>query len=310
MTVDPGADAFEPLRVLRHNESASHPLASSFKLFVLLEVMRQLDAGSLDWNERIEIPQSSYSLDGGRVPKRMKVAQLVKRMITRSHNTSTDVLFKLVGLGVPSQRLTELGLHKVRIVLPTREFWLGLSGLLPGNFPADDLPNAAAAFAALPRSEQVEVAEELRQGGARFSRQEIERAVDVFYDFANYDQPASFAILDDIDNVASPLELVTFLHHLFFDNGLSDRWDTQLRKTLARGDNAVDRAAINVPLAYWGGKGGSDMGMGSAVGYGETARGRHVLYAITGSHMRRENADWRTIERLLGWAFETLDAES
>ncbi len=231
-------------------------------------------------------------------------------MITRSHNTSTDVLFKRVGLEAPSQSLAEVGLHQVRVVLPTREFWLSLSGFLPGVFPTADLPGAAAAFAALPRSEQVEIAERLRQDGARFTPREIERGSDDFYDFANYDQATSFAILDDIDNVSSPPELVAFLHHLFFDNGLSDRWNTQLRKTLTHGDNGVDRKAITVPLAYWGGKGGSDMGMGSVVGYGETARGRHVLYAITGSHMRRENADWRIIERLLGWAFETLDAES
>ena len=307
-TVDPGADAFEPLNVLRHNESAAYPLASSFKLFVLLEVVRQLDAGLMDWDEHIEIPSSNYSLDGGQLPKRMKVAQLVERMIVRSHNTSTDVLFKRIGLGAPSQRLTELGLHGVRVVLPTREFWLGLSGLVPDIFPADGLPSAAADFAALPRTEQVEVAERLRREGARFTPRQIEQASDDFYAFASYDQPTSFAILDDIDNVASPAELVAFLHHLFFANGLSQRWNDQLRQTLARGDNAVDRAAITVPLAYWGGKGGSDMGMGSVVGYGETARGRHVLYAITGSHMRRENADWRIIEQLLGWAFNTLDA--
>lgn len=307
-TIDPDADAFEPLSALRHNESASHPLASSFKLFVLLEVMRQLDAGLMDWDERIEIPSSSYSLDGGRLPKRMKVSQLVERMIVRSHNTSTDVLFKRIGLGAPSQRLTELGLHGVRVVLPTREFWLSLSGLVPDIFPANGLPSGAADFAALPRTGQVEVAERLRQEGARFTPRQIEQSVDDFYAFANYDRPTSFAILDDIDNVASPGELMAFLHHLFFANGLSQRWNEQLRQTLARGDAAVDRAAITVPLVYWGGKGGSDMGMGSVVGYGETARGRHVLYAITGSHMRRENADWRIIEQLLGWAFNTLDA--
>lgn len=308
VTVDPDADTFEPLSVLRYNESARHPLASSFKLFVLLEVMHQLDAGLLGWDEHIEIPSSSYSLDGGRVPRRMKVSELVERMIVRSHNTSTDVLFKRVGLAAASQRLAELGLHGVRIVLPTREFWLGLSGLLPGIFPANGLPGAASAFAALPRSQQVEVAERIRQEGARFSARQIEQAVDEFYGFANYDQPASFAVLDDIDNVASPPELVAFVHHLYFANRLSQRWDAQMRQTLTRGDNAVDRDAIAVPLAYWGGKGGSDMGMGSVVGYAETARGRHVLYAITGSHMLRENADWRIIERLLGWAFTTLDA--
>ena len=61
-----------------------------------------------------------------------------------------------------------------------------------------------------------------------------------------------------------------------------------------------------MPLSYWGGKGGSDLGMGSMVGYGITKSGHHIIYAILGAHMTREQADWRILEDLLTWVFDTL----
>jgi len=40
--------------------------------------------------------------------------------------------------------LSNMGLSDVRIVLPTRESWLALSGLVPNVFPYDELPNSAS----------------------------------------------------------------------------------------------------------------------------------------------------------------------
>lgn len=304
--VDPEADGYRELDVRRYGEDRAFPLASTFKLFVLLEVMQAIDRGDLGWSQRLPIAPDARSLDGGRPPAQMPVRRLARRMIRDSHNTSTDVLYKAVGLERPSARLGTVGLPDIRVTLPTREFWVALGGLAPAVFPYEDLLAAASDYAAADRAEQLRRIEAVVGAGRGLTVDRIDRATEDFYDFGRWSREEAFAILDDLDNAARPDDLVRFVHHLFLDNGLTASSDARMRRLLAKGDRAVDRRAIRVPLSYWGGKGGSDLGMGSMAGYGVTRSGRHVLYAALGAHMRQENADWRILEELLGWAFDEL----
>ncbi len=305
--IDPGASSFTVLASDEHNPDLSFPLASSFKPVVLYEVLSDIDAGTLEWRTRIDIPSSDYSLDDDRVPKRATIRRLLKKMIRVSHNTSTDVLFKQVGVDAPEATLAAWSLSGMRIVMPTREFWLALSGLVPALFPENDLPAAAAAFAASTRAAQSAVVEQVRAAGSGFDTNTIDGALADFYGFQNYNQSTTFDILDDVDNIATPREMAQFYWRLFFDNGFTEKTDKRLRSLMRRGDSAIDRRAISVPLRYWGGKGGSDLGMGSVAGYGETRNGNHIIYAILGSHMVNENADLNIIDDLITWVFDTFD---
>lgn len=307
VTISPAATEFLPISEVSSNPDQSFPLASSFKPFVLHAALRDVDAGTLGWRDRINIQVSDRSLDYGGYGRRSPVKKLAIKMIKRSHNTSTDVLFKTVGIGAPTAILNSWGLNGMRIVTPTREFWLQLSGLVPSEFDANDLVNDAAAFASDTRAGQIATVEAVRSLGAGFSVDQIDRATNPFYDFNLYNQATTFDILDDIDNVATPRQMVEAYWRMFLQNGLSAESDENFRKLMKKGDGRIDRRQINVPLRYWGGKGGSDLGMGSVAGYGETRKGNHVIYAIFGSRMTNEDADWTIIESLITWVFDTLD---
>jgi beta-lactamase class A len=307
VTISPTASEFLPISEVSSNPDQSFPLASSFKPLVLHAALRDVDAGVLGWRDRINIQASDHSLDYGGYGKRSPVKKLANKMIKRSHNTSTDVLFKTVGIGAPTAILDSWGLTNARVVTPTREFWLGLSGLVPSQFDSTDLANDAAAFAADTRAGQIATVEAVRSLGSGFSVDQIDRATNPFYNFNLYNQATTFDILDDIDNVATPREMVEAYWNMFFLNGLSAESDENFRKLMKKGDGRVDRRQINVPLRYWGGKGGSDLGMGSVAGYGETRNGKHIIYAIFGSRMTDEDGDWDIIETNIGWVFDTLD---
>jgi len=296
--IDPGAATLTVLASDEYQPDMAFPLASSFKPAVLYELLRDIDEGALGWRTRINIPAADQSLDD-KIPKRASIRKLAKKMIKKSHNSSTDVLFKQVGLGAPTQTLLGWGLPGLRIVMPTREFWLTLSGLVPASFPTNDLPAAAAAFASASRADQIATVEAVRTAGAGFDVDTLDAAVDDFYNFQDYSRPASFDILDDVDNIATPREMVELYWQLFFENQLSAAQDKQLRKIMKRGDRAIDRRQIDVKLRYWGGKGGSDLGMLSVAGYGETRKGNHILYAILASHSTNENADFDRLDRLI-----------
>jgi len=157
------------------------------------------------------------------------------------------------------------------------------------------------------RQEQIAAAGSVREQGKSFSVDSIEQALDDFYSLRTYNQQTAFDIFDNIDNAANPHDMVRYLHHLFRDNGLSARWSKKLWKVMAKGDDRGDRKSVKTRLKYWGGKGGSDMGMGNVAGYGITAKGNHIFYAIMGSHMVDDDGDWDIIKNLITWVFDTLD---
>ncbi len=118
------------------------PLASCFKIPVMVEVMRQVDAGALRLDDRLTLTEADKSPGSlllhcheGLLPS---VRDLLYLMITLSDNTATDMLWRLVGLGAVNEAMRGLGLEAIDCSLPNREYflietgigddWAGLSG--------------------------------------------------------------------------------------------------------------------------------------------------------------------------------------
>jgi len=304
--VNTSSNTYFPEKEICINDTELFPLASAFKTFVLLEVIKKIDAGQLDWKQKIHILAKDESLDSKKYRGKKPLKSFIKKMIKISDNTAADICFKSAGIILPTVTLSNLGLSNARITMPTREYWLALSGLVT-NFPYDDLPAAALNYAAMTSDEQVKFVEDVREGGAEFSLEQIENATEDFYSFKTYDKNQTFEILDNIDNAISAKDMVVYLHYFFFKNGLSEKWNKKLRKIMSKGDKRMDKKQIKVKLKYWGGKGGSDLGILTAAGYGETKNGNHILYAVFGSHIINEDADTETINSMLEWIFATLD---
>src|SRR5664280_772534 len=118
------------------------PMASCFKIPVMVEVMRQVDAGAIrlrDWVTLTEADKSPGStLIHCHEGLRPSVRDLLYLMITLSDNTATDMLWRLVGLGAVNDTMARLGLTQIDCFMPDREYflmecgagsdWRGLSG--------------------------------------------------------------------------------------------------------------------------------------------------------------------------------------
>jgi beta-lactamase class A len=118
------------------------PMASCFKVAVMVEVLRQVDAGALRLDERLTLSEADKSpgsvllyLHEGLRPT---VRDLLYLMITLSDNTATDMLWRRVGLGSVNDTMQGLGLSSIDCFMPNREYflmecgagdeWCGLSG--------------------------------------------------------------------------------------------------------------------------------------------------------------------------------------
>ncbi len=104
------------------------PMASCFKIPVMVEVMRRVDAGALRLDERLTLTEADKSPGGTLVHVHAglqpSVRDLLYLMITLSDNTATDMLWRRVGLGAVNETLRDLGLDDIDCSVPNREYFL------------------------------------------------------------------------------------------------------------------------------------------------------------------------------------------
>ena len=103
-------------------------MASTYKQAVLWALLRQVDAGRFDLNQKFSVSRQSQSL--GAYPFDGSTArQLAERMIQFSDNTATDLLHRKVGLQNVQNVADDLNLCRTRLILPTKDWWTAQAGL-------------------------------------------------------------------------------------------------------------------------------------------------------------------------------------
>jgi beta-lactamase class A len=136
-----------------HNPDAVLALGSSFKLFLLAELSRQVKAGERKWSD--VVPLNRRSLPSGLLqdwPKGAPITlhSLAALMISRSDNTATDTLLHLLGREKVEALLPKLGIAaaaKNRPFLSTFELFAIKAGKGPANWAALDEAGRRAALA-------------------------------------------------------------------------------------------------------------------------------------------------------------------
>jgi beta-lactamase class A len=102
-TVGIAALHLETGRRIAHNAGAFFPMASTVKVAVAAKILDSVDKGQIKITARIPVKPSELTPEGplGEIRWRpglsFTVADLLELMITRSDNTSTDVLYRVAG---------------------------------------------------------------------------------------------------------------------------------------------------------------------------------------------------------------------
>ena len=114
------------------NADEPFPMGSCFKVPVMVEVLRRVDAGVLRLDDQLTLTEADKSpgstLIHCHAGLRPSVRDLLYLMITLSDNTATDMLWRLVGLGAVNETMRELGLKTIDCSMPNREYFLIESG--------------------------------------------------------------------------------------------------------------------------------------------------------------------------------------
>jgi beta-lactamase class A len=108
--------------VLAINADIVFPQASSIKIAVLVELLRQAQDGKFQLSERVEIRRAQFAggsgvlQDFGDGTSALSLRDLAALMIVVSDNTATNILIDRVGQARVNQTLQSLGLEQTRLL--------------------------------------------------------------------------------------------------------------------------------------------------------------------------------------------------
>ena len=105
------------------NVDASLPLASIFKLYVLLAVANEVNAGTVRWDDQLTITAAakavgSAGLDELEPGAKVSVRTAAQQMISASDNMATDLLIDRLGPGAVERALVVAGHHDPAVMTP------------------------------------------------------------------------------------------------------------------------------------------------------------------------------------------------
>jgi beta-lactamase class A len=128
------------------NADQTYPMASTYKVPILVELFYQRAAGKLALNDRVEINPSDVHpggtiallLDGPGL--QMSIHNLINLMMRVSDNSAADILINRVGAANVTARMRSLGLDKIRVDRSTLEMLLDQEGLDYATYGKVPLP--------------------------------------------------------------------------------------------------------------------------------------------------------------------------
>jgi len=261
--IDP--QTLQPLRAVSSSPDSRFPLASTYKQAVLWALLRQVDAGTLDLNQKFSVSRQTQSL--GAYPFDGSTArQLAERMIQFSDNTATDLLHRTVGLQNVQNVADKLQLCRTRLILPTKDWWTAQAGLSQ-TFDGTQL------WASATGSKRAELAQLIDADAQKLRPDYLQRKLDEYFD-QRYDAADDLKV----HNFSTPYELATLVSHEFLRSGLSPKSQELQRKLMALG--CCKSGLTPIPLETWGGKGGNGWKILTFSGYFKTVGGEQVVYAF------------------------------
>lgn len=125
------------------NADAKYPMASAFKLPVLVELYYQRAAGRLTLDDRVDVMPGDLHVGSGSMIAlfdppgvQLSIRNIVNMMMRISDNSAADILLNKVGAANVTARMKALGLDSIRVDRTTQELILDQSGLDYSQFGA------------------------------------------------------------------------------------------------------------------------------------------------------------------------------
>jgi beta-lactamase class A len=134
----------------------SFPMASTFKLPLLVELMAQVKEGKFSLDDEVSVLKSDQHLGSGMLSSltapgiKLTVRNLVNLMMMISDNSATDILLARVGPDNVNARLKQLGIEGIRVARSCQELITDRMGMDYRKFKGSTLEEVEAEYRKTP----------------------------------------------------------------------------------------------------------------------------------------------------------------
>lgn len=215
-----------------------HPLASVFKVPVMLELARQIQKGSpgLDLEQVLILRDQDRCLGSGSLQHRpagtrIPLREAVELMMTISDNTATDLVFERIGISSVNRLLADLDLRQSDIYLKNRVAWLislGMGSRFRGMSPRQ----IAATWSKMSPEERHRVARQVEAENASLPLSRFQAAEDA--SARNNSHAENLAVAAAVENLGSPSDFSRLLAGLWKAEILDRKWTDYCLGVLSR----------------------------------------------------------------------------
>ncbi len=160
-------------QVLELNAGTSFPMASVFKLPVLVEVMAQVEEGKFSLEDEIAVQKPDQHLGSGILSSltapgiKLTVRNVVNLMMLLSDNSAADILLEKVGAENINKRLKQYGIEGITVNRSCQELIMDRIGLDYEKYKGKTLDEIVGAYQNIPERS----AEDDRESIREFSRE-------------------------------------------------------------------------------------------------------------------------------------------
>ncbi len=165
------------------NAKTAYPLASVFKLPLLLAILKSQEDGGFPAPDSVLTVDlsdqciGSGSLMGRGVGTRVSVDEASRLMMSISDNTATDLLFRKYGEGKLDKQLAQWGFPSSQIILTNRQAWLLSLGVVPG-WGTTSPAQRVKLWKALSREQKLKTAQEIESSKSQMSLAQFQQIED------------------------------------------------------------------------------------------------------------------------------------
>ncbi len=218
------------------NAKSPYPLASVFKLPLLVGILADQDAGKFPSDgTSLTISTSDQCIGSGNLARRgvgakVTVAEACRLMMSISDNTATDILFRKYGEEKLDTVLHGWGFSSAAILLTNRQAWLLSLGKVPG-WGSTSPEQRVQKWKALSRQQKLAKAQEIEQSAAGMSLAAFQAVEDASLGSQSGSQDRLLAA--QLDNKMSALDIATMLSKIDRGGLLSANSKTRLLDIMA-----------------------------------------------------------------------------
>ena len=237
------------------------PLASVFKLGVMVETFRQIEEGSISLDERIELEPKHYCIGEGVLQYlapglKPTVGDLLALMIISTDNTASEMLWKRIGLQRVNMRMRELGLARTSIYIPYRESFLMSMGI--GPFKDLMITEAARKWKGMSDIDRMKALNETERESAGLSIDDFRQKYERIYGLKAEKKWKTQKVYDEVfDNLGTPREIGMLLEKILKNEVVSPEASrSMLRLLMMQKDDTASSylLAPDIPVALKSGK--------------------------------------------------------